>query len=169
MSKECGHEVTGIDVSQRAVEVCRDRGIQDARVHGIDDVSTETLDSQFDTALLLGNNFGLMGTRKSAPDILDRLAQVTTPDAILIAESMDPLVTDEQTHRNYHDLNRERDRLPGAVRMRVRYGQYATTWYDYLFAAPETMRNLVEPTVWHVERIIEAEESPSYAGILRKG
>ena len=52
--------------------------------------------------------------------------------------------------------------------MRVRYDRYATTWFDYLFVAPETMRELVVPTAWCVERIIETEEGPSYVSILRK-
>lgn len=165
--QEQGHEVVGIDVSQRAIEICHERGLRDARVLDIADVGT-AFDEQFDTVLLCGNNFGLVGTRETASDVLDRLARVTSPDATLIAQSRDPLATDDPAHLSYHDLNRDRGRLPGALRMRVRYKRYATPWYDYLFAAPDTMRELVEPTAWRVTETIETEGSSDYVGILHK-
>lgn len=166
--QEQGHEVVGIDVSERAIEVCRKRGLRDARVLDIEDVGTDTLDGNFDTVLMCGNNFGLVGTRENAPDVLGRLARVTRDDATLIAQSRDPLATDKPAHRSYHDLNRERGRLPGAIRMRVRYKRYATPWYDYLFAGPETMRELVAPTEWRVSETIERENTLNYVGILGK-
>lgn len=166
--QEQGHEVVGIDVSERAVEICRERGLQGARVLDIAEVNTDTLDGNFDTVLMCGNNFGLVGTQENAPDVLGRLACVTADDATLIAQSRDPLATDKAAHRSYHDLNRERGRLPGAIRMRVRYKRYATPWYDYLFAGPETMRELVSPTEWRVSETIESENSLDYVGILEK-
>jgi hypothetical protein len=53
-----GHEVVAFDVSPGAVEVCRRRGVKDARVLGIDDVGPHL--GTFDTVLLLGVNFGLL-------------------------------------------------------------------------------------------------------------
>lgn len=165
--QERGYEVTGIDVSQRAVEICRERGLREARLLDIVDIDHE-INDPFDSVLLCGNNFGLVGTRSKAPEMLGRLARVTTDDARLIAQSRDPIETTNPAHLSYHDLNRERGRLPGALRMRVRYGQYATPWYDYLFVGPETMRELVAPTAWAVTETIESEHLPEYVAILEK-
>lgn len=117
---------------------------------------------------MAGVNFGLLGTRETASDSRSRLARVTNEDATLIAHSRNPEQTDEPAHREYHELNRERGRLPGAIRMRIRFKQYATPWYDYLFAGLGTMHELVEPTLWRVTETIRADGGPMYVGILEK-
>ena len=161
-----GHDVTAIDVSAAAVEVARDRGVEDARVVDVADVADE-LDPTYDTVCMLGNNFGLVGTAERAPSVLDALADVTAHDGQLLAESMDPTATDERVHLDYHESNRERGRLPGAVRQRIRFEDLATPWHDYLHAAPETMRDLVAETHWTLTDVIEGERS-GYVGQLTK-
>lgn len=167
-AQEQGHEVVGIDVSQRAIDVCRDRGLCDARVLDSADVQPDAFDELFETVLLCGNNFGLIGTGKTAPDLLDRLADITTADATVIAQSVDPTPADNPDHRAYHELNRERGRLPGALRIRIRHGRYATPWYDYLLAGPDTMRELVAPTAWRVTDVNDPDSSVGYVGVLHK-
>jgi SAM-dependent methyltransferase len=164
-----GYDATGIDVSPGAVAVCQDRGL-DARVCDVADVAGEFEAGAFDTVLMMGNNFGLVGTRDTASDRLESLATVTTDDATLLAESMDPAATDEQQHLDYHEHNRERGRLPGALRMRVRYGTYASDWFDYLLASPDTMRDLAADTPWTVTDVLdtEADDDGSYVAILEK-
>src|SRR6476646_5174078 len=66
-----GHDVVSIDVSPGAVEVCRRRGVRDARVCAIEDVD-ESL-GRFDTVVLLGNNLGLLASRAKAKRLLRRL------------------------------------------------------------------------------------------------
>lgn len=166
--QERGHDVVGVDVSQRAIEVCRDRGLEDARVLDVAEIEPDAFDTPFETVLLCGNNFGLVGTRDTASELLGRLAEITTDDATIIAQSTNPMETDNPAHRAYHELNHERDRLPGALRLRVRYGKYTTPWYDYLLAAPDTMRELAAPTAWRVQEIIDPDNTVRYVGVLEK-
>lgn len=163
--QEAGHAVVGIDVSPIAIEVCRDRGLSDARVIGIEGV--DSMDSEFDTILLLGNNLGLLGTRETAPARLEDLAEVAAPGAKLLAESRDPYQTDDADHLRYHERNRERGRLGGALRMRIRYKRYATDWFDYLLASQDELHEIVEPSPWHVESLLEPDpDTPEYVGVL---
>ncbi|QPV64621.1 class I SAM-dependent methyltransferase [Halosimplex litoreum] len=162
--QERGHDVTAIDVSPGAVEVARDRGVEDARVVDIADVADEFDPGTFDTVLMLGNNFGLVGTAETAPDRLRNLATVATDDATLVAQSRDPVATDDEAHLAYHEYNRERGRLPGALRMRVRHERLATPWFDYLMAAPDTMAELTSDTPWDLVDTIEPEEGLDPAG-----
>ena len=152
--QERGHDVVGIDVSPGAVEVSRDRGV-DARPLNVTDV--RELDAEpFETVVMFGNNFGLVGTRATAPSILDGLAAVTT---------------DDPNHTTYHDLNRERGRLGGALRIRTRYERRAAPWFDYLLVAPEELREVVAPTPWGVAEILEPnrlDETGNYVAELRK-
>ena len=165
--QERGFDVTGIDASPGAVEVCEARGLDDARVLPVEDADALGDDS-FDAALLMGNNFGLVGTRDTAPEVLETLARITTPGAALIAESRDPLATDDPAHRKYHERNLRRGRLPGALRIRVRFRRYATDWFDYLMASPAEMEYLVRDTPWRVDEIVHGDDGPSYVGVLRK-
>lgn len=164
-----GHEVVGIDASPGAVEVSRDRGV-DARVCDVADV--RDLDEKpFDTVFMGGNNFGLVGTRATAPRILGGLAAVTANDGRIVAETRDVHASDDPDHLAYHELNRERGRLPGALRIRVRQGLRATPWFDYLMVSPAEMREVVEPTPWHVAGVLEPDDlddDGQYYAVLRK-
>ncbi|WP_324755806.1 class I SAM-dependent methyltransferase [Haloarcula sp. GH36] len=153
--QERGHDVTGIDLSPGAMAVARDRGVGDVR--RCDVAEAADLDGQFDSATMLGNNFGLVGNAERAPEILGALADATTDDATLVAESLDPLDTDDQAHLDYHERNHDRGWLPGRLRIRTRYRRYTGEWHDYLHVAPETMRELVADTVWSVEDVDREE------------
>lgn len=170
--QERGHDVTAVDVSEGAVEVARDRGVDDARAVDVADVAEEFDPDTFDTVLMLGNNFGLVGTAETAPDRLRGLAEVATDGATLVAQSRDPVATDDEHHLAYHEKNRERGRLPGALRMRVRHERLATPWFDYLMAAPDTMADLASGTPWELVETLEPAEGldpagGDYVGILR--
>ncbi|MFC7176121.1 class I SAM-dependent methyltransferase [Halosegnis marinus] len=163
-----GHEVVGIDVSPGAVEVSRDRGL-DAR--GLDAADARDLDGEFDTVVMYGNNFGLVGTRATAPRILGGLAAVTSDDARILAATRDPYATDEPAHTEYHDFNRERGRLGGALRIRTRYGRRATPWFDYLMVSPAEMREVLAPTAWELHEVVEPnalDGSGGYVADVRK-
>ena len=141
-------------MSPGTVEVSRDRGV-DARP--LDVAEVRELDAEpFETVVMFGNNFGLVGTRATAPRVLGGLAAVTT---------------DDPNHTTYHDLNRERGRLGGALRIRTRYERRATSWFDYLLVAPEELREVVAPTPWAVAEILEPnrlDETGDYVAELRK-
>ena len=71
--QEKGHDAVAIDASPGTTEVCRRRGVRDARVMRIEDVD-ESL-GIFDTVIMFGNNLGLLASRTKAPRIL----QATRP------------------------------------------------------------------------------------------
>ncbi|WP_436925531.1 class I SAM-dependent methyltransferase [Halosimplex amylolyticum] len=172
--QERGHDVAGIDVSPGAIEVARDRGVDDVREVDVADVADAFEPDTFDAVIMMGNNFGLVGTAETAPERLRALAEVATDDAVLVGQSRDPTATDDEHHLAYHERNRERGRLPGALRIRVRYEVYATPWHDYLMAAPDTMAELAEATPWEFVEAIEPDEELTepggdYVGILRVG
>ena len=55
-----GFDVTGIDNSPGAIEVCKLRGLNKAIVRPINQID-EFAPNSFDTIIMLGNNFGLFG------------------------------------------------------------------------------------------------------------
>jgi|GEM_PF-99432 len=59
-----GLDVIGIDKSLKSIEVSRLRGLEKARTLGLDDLPADL--GEFDTIMMLGNNFGLVGTYEGA-------------------------------------------------------------------------------------------------------
>jgi len=163
--QEQGHPVTGIDISPLAVKTCQERGLKDARVLPITQVS-KTL-GMFDTILMMGNNFGLVGNPHRAHWLLKRFAGITSREARIIAFIRNPYPTDLPEHLEYHAWNRERGRLSGQARIRVRYKKYATPWFELLMVSPEEMQTLLEPTPWAILDIL-ATEPGWFCAILNK-
>ncbi|MCG6986996.1 MAG: methyltransferase domain-containing protein, partial [Gemmatimonadetes bacterium] len=54
-----GHEVVAIDTSPLAIEVCRCRGVRDARVLSVTSINRRL--GRFDSIVMMGHNFGLFG------------------------------------------------------------------------------------------------------------
>jgi SAM-dependent methyltransferase len=160
-----GLRVRGIDVSPLAVRTARARGLKKATVLSVTAVGRSL--GVFDTVLMLGNNFGLFGSKRRARWLLRRFAGATSDDSRIIAESNDVYRTKIPAHLAYHKLNRRRGRMPGQVRIRIRYGIYATPWFDYLLVSPDEMAGVLDGTGWSIERILKSG-GPAYIAIIRK-
>jgi SAM-dependent methyltransferase len=160
-----GFDVVGIDSSPLAVRVCRLRGLKKVRVLRADKVGV--MREKFDTILMFCNNFGICGSYKRARHMLRDFFDATTDDSRIIAGSLDPYGTKDPAHLAYQKQNRRRGRMPGQVRIRVRYRTYMTPWFDLLLVSGNEMRRLVAGTGWHVEHFIDSKRGP-YIGVIGK-
>lgn len=160
-----GFDIMGIDISPLAVEVCKARGLQNAQVCPITQVSSRL--GVFDTILMLGNNFALVGNPKRARWLLRRFNHMTSQNARIIAQTRDPYQTDLPEHLEYHARNRERGKLSGQARIRVRYKRYVTPWIDFLMLSPDELKTILEDTRWQVRDFIDSQDG-NYVAILEK-
>lgn len=143
--QEQGLDVYGIDVSPLAVQVAADRGVEHTDVRSIDDVLNME-EVPFDTILLLGNNFGLLGTEPV--ERLTKLYEATTEEGTIITQVQDHTTTDNDAHIAYHKYNESRNRMPGCLKMRVRYQNFQTDWFDYLFLDYNQFQEILSQTPW---------------------
>ena len=160
-----GLDVTGVDVSPLAVRVCRLRGVKQARVLSVTQLTRKL--GIFDTLVFFGNNFGLFGSFKRARWLLRRFYHMTGERGRIIAESRDPYQTDRPEHLAYHRRSRKRGRMGGQLRLRIRYLTHATPWFDYLLVSQAEMKKICRGTGWHVARFIDSNGS-LYVGVLEK-
>lgn len=160
-----GHRVTAVDVSPGAVKATRQRGVRDARQIPIERLGPKL--GTFDTIVMYGNNFGLMGNPQRGKRFLKRWLRMTSPHARIIVESCNPYRTKDPVHKAYHRFNRKRGRLPGGLRLRVRYKTYCSPWFDYLLASPAEMRAIVRGTGWRVQRTFETKPG-MYSAVIVK-
>jgi len=163
--QKSGFDVLGIDNSPLAIKVCKLRGLKKAKVMSIEDINFKP--NSFDTVIMMGNNFGLFGSFKKARRLLKRFHKMTSENALIIAETLDPYKTDNPAHLEYHEFSKKRGRMSGQVRIRVRFEKYATKWFDYLFVSKEEMEEILKGTGWKIKEFIDSEGS-QYIAIIEK-
>jgi SAM-dependent methyltransferase len=162
--QERDHEVVAIDLSPGAVEACRRRGVRDARLLALEDVD-ESL-GQIDTVVMFGNNFGLFASHAKAKRLLRRLHRLTSDAARIVAETRDVRTSDDPMHVRYRERNVARGRMPGQIRLRVRFRDLATPWFDYLMVGRDELRELIDGTGWTLAQTIDSDDT--YIAIIEK-
>ncbi len=161
-----GLDVLGVDVSPLSIELARKRGLRNAQVLSIDDLSPHF--GTFDTIVMLGNNFGLFGSAAKARRLLRRFKKLTRSGATLIVESLNVYDTTDPDHLAYLAANRARGRMSGQIRIRARYKRYVTPWFDYLMVSPAELESLVEGSGWRVTRRYPPAGGRLYTAIIER-
>lgn len=159
------HEVLAVDISPLAIRTVRLRGVRHARLLSITRISRRL--GTFNTLVMFGNNFGLFGDPKRARWLLSRFDRMTPASGRIVAEVLDPYDTKQPEHLRYHRRNRARGRMAGQARIRVRYLDLATPWFDYLFVSRNELRTILRGTRWRIESIIDSQ-GPTYIAVLCK-
>ena len=160
-----GFDVLGIDASPLAVKVAHERGLRKASVLNVTQISFRL--GEFDTLLLMGNNFGLFANLKRARWLLRKMRNMTSSSGRIIAESRDPYTTTSKAHLDYHETNRRRGKFSGQLRFRIRYERYIDAWFEYLMVSRKEMAFILEDTGWRISRFIP-ETGTVYVAIIDK-
>jgi SAM-dependent methyltransferase len=165
--QERGYDVVGIDTSPLAVSTARARGVTDAWCLSAAALTARIGD--FDTIVLFGNNFGIFGTPDRLRRVLTSWADRTPPGARILAESTNPYCGGAPAvTRGYYFRNRDSGRLPGHIRLRIRYGDGVTPWFSWLFVSRREMRALLQGTGWHQGRVLGGSPGDPYVAVLEK-
>ncbi|MDO9537318.1 MAG: class I SAM-dependent methyltransferase [Thermoplasmata archaeon] len=160
-----GMDVLGIDNSPFALKTCQERGLKKSKLMDITQITKKL--GTFDTIVMMGNNFGLFTNPKRAKWLLRKFRNMTSPDAYIIAETMDIYQTEAKHHLDYQAWNRKRGRMSGQVKIRVRYLNYCTPWLDYLMVSKPELETILEGTGWKAKKYINGK-SGIYCMILEK-
>ncbi len=161
-----GFDVMGIDISPLAVKVCKKRGIKNAKVLSITQVSSKM--GFFETILMFGGSFGLFGNPERAKRLLKRFHKMTSERARIIALTCDPYQAVSRESKQYRKFNRVRGRMPGQFRFRIRYKKYVTPWSNWLVVSKEEMAGILRGTGWGIKKFIDSAKSSVYIAIIEK-
>lgn len=161
-----GHDVTGIDISCPAIKVCKLRGLRKAKNIPIERIDVFP-DGSFDSVLMMFNNFGLFGNFRKAKRLLKVLHRITSADARIIAETMDPYKTSNPDHRWYHEWNKRHGRMGGQLRLRIRFRKTVGHWFDYLLVSKKELNEILDGTGWKLWKTIDVD-FPRYVAVIRK-
>jgi SAM-dependent methyltransferase len=158
-----GLNVLGIDSSPLVIKVCKLRGLKKARVMPIEEMNFNP--DSFDTVIMMGSNFGLFGSFKKARRILRKLHKMTSENGLIIASTRDTYKTDIADHLEYHKRNRERGRMTGQLRIRIRFRKCVGRWFDYLIVSKKEMGEILKGTGWKIKEFIDSGDSLYIAAI----
>jgi len=159
--QERGLEVTAIDISPRAVDLCRERGVRDAQV--MDAMRMTVDDASFDTVVILGNNLGIAGTLEGLRALLASLRRIVRPGGQILAEFNDHTATHDATHLRYQQWNVVRSRYPGSVSIRVEHDGCCSPFFDWLLPKLGDLRTTCAETGWKVNRCVQVTTEATYA------
>ncbi len=164
-------EVTAFDVSPNAVRAARERGVADARVADMFDLSDEFPRDGFRTALLNGTQLGLGGSLAGVSGLLADVARVTDDAGTAVVDSYDPRHIDAPgefggyrpdprqgvCRRAFHvEYDRDGERLVGPS-------------LSFVLFSPERLRDACVGTAWSVREVRRRGASaPYYRAVLGK-
>jgi hypothetical protein len=81
-------------------------------------------------------------------------------------DSVDAHADKDAADTAYQARNQARDRMPGQVTIRIRYGNRVTPWFDLLNVSAE-LECLIVGTDWRLAQVIEGVP-PDYYALLEK-
>jgi SAM-dependent methyltransferase len=163
--QQSGYDVTAIDISPLAVEVSKLRGVRNCR--GMSACSLKFESNSCDTVLLIDNNLGICGTIESVKKMLEDIWNITTKAGIIIGTGIDPTGIEEEAHLKYHELNRQRGRYIGEVKLRFEYKDKVGEWFDLALIEPAKLEELCKQTGWKITKLVKSERG-IYGVVLMK-
>jgi hypothetical protein len=82
-------------------------------------------------------------------------------------ESLNPDQTRLSAHLRYQRRNRQRGRMGGQIRIRVRFREIKGPWFDYLLVSPAEMKAILSGTGWRLRTILR-DAGPVYVAVIGK-
>ncbi len=160
-----GLDVVAIDISPGAVEVSRRRGVRDVRLLPIAEVDERL--GTFDSVLMMCGNFGLAGSAGATERWLQTMHRMTTPSGQIVLDTVDPYQDVDADYLAYIERNRACGAMPGQVRIRIRYGERVTPWFDLLLVSPSELDELAGRAGWCVAELVPGDP-PDFYAVLEK-
>ncbi len=161
-----GFNVIALDISPQAIRVAHQRGVT-APIRAAAPwlpFQNET----FETVLLMFNNFGICGGYQETVKYLTELNRILKQGGHILASSLHPTLTDDESHLRYHELNRKRGLPAGLVTIRLEYSGEEGNWFKLLLASPEEMKTLSAKADLTLTQTIGPANGPFYIGIIKK-
>ena len=145
-----GYSVTAIDISAKAVEVIKSRGVANAIEGNIFDYK----DTRFDTLLLLMNGIGLTSTVSGLQRFLQYAKQLLLPGGQLLFDSSDVAYI-------YDGKPLPKQHYYGEIAYRYAYKRQKTDWFTWLYIDKKVLKQIATDEGYAV-KILAADEYGQY-------
>ncbi len=125
--QEKGLDVLGIDTSKGAIEVCRLRGLKNAKNIDLLELKNE----KFDSILLLMNGTGIFQNLENTPKYLQHLKSLLNPNGHILIDSSDLQYMYDSTEEG--GILVPADRYYGELEFKMRYKELESEYFEWLY------------------------------------
>lgn len=151
LQSERSLEVHSVDISPKAVEACKLRGLKN--VYNADIMQFE---GQYDTILLLMNGAGMCGKLKKMGTFLTKIKSLLAPNGQILTDSSDIIYMFDQNPDGTYDVPLHFDYY-GEVEYLVKYKGQKEKPFPWLYVDYNTLQNAAHSVGLECELIAEGE------------
>ena len=159
--QERGMDVTAIDISPLSVETMKERGVKK-----VFEQDFFTLESQFDSILMLMNGIGIVGTLERMPEFFKQLDKILAPRGQVLCDSSDISYVFE-TEDSIVELPDDMGYY-GEHSFQMQYKDTIGEPFDWLYIDADTLRQKAGRNGYAVEVVAEGEHYDYLARITKK-
>ncbi|GGF18573.1 class I SAM-dependent methyltransferase [Flavobacterium limi] len=145
-------DVTSIDISEKAIETCKLRGVKKAKVQNILDFEEE----KFDTILLLMNGTGIFGKLKNCNSYLSKLKSLLNPGGQILIDSSDIIYMFDEDEDGGKWIPSDKNYY-GELVFTISYKGEKEEPFDWLYLDYNTLQNAAVANGLKCELILEGE------------
>lgn len=131
-----GLDVTAIDLSPGAIEVCKLRGVQNVKVADL-----LCITEKYDTILLLMNGTGIFQNLENAPHFLKHLKSLLNPNGQILIDSSDLIYMFDVEDDGGIWVSTEREYY-GELTFKMSYKGETSTQFEWLYLDFERLKEL---------------------------
>lgn len=145
-------EVTSIDISEKAIETCKLRGVKNAKIQNILDFEGE----KFDTIILLMNGVGIFGKLENCNKYLSKLKSLLNPGGQILLDSSDIIYMFDEDEDGGKWIPSSNDYY-GELVFNISYKGEKEEPFDWLYLDYNTLQNAAIANGLKCELILEGE------------
>ena len=145
-------EVTSIDISEKAIETCKLRGVKNAKVQNILDFDGE----KFDTIILLMNGVGIFGKLDNCNKYLSKLKSLLNPGGQILLDSSDIIYMFDEDEDGGKWIPSNNDYY-GELVFNISYKGEKEEPFDWLYLDYNTLQNAAIANELKCELLLEGE------------
>ena len=145
-------DVTSIDISEKAIETCKLRGVKNAKVQNILDFAGE----KFDTIILLMNGVGIFGKLENCNTFLSKLKSLLNTGGQILLDSSDIIYMFDEDEDGGKWIPSNNDYY-GELVFNISYKGEKEEPFDWLYLDYNTLQNAAAANGLNCELILEGE------------
>lgn len=151
LQNEQNLEVHSIDISPKAVEACKLRGLKNVSVANVME-----FEGKFDTILLLMNGAGMCGRLKQMRTFLAKIKSLLAPNGQILTDSSDIIYMFDENEDGTYDVPLHFDYY-GEVDYLVKYKNEKEEPFAWLYVDYNTLQNVAHSVGLECELVAEGE------------
>ena len=145
-------DVTSIDISEKAIETCKLRGVNNAKVQNILDFDGE----KFDTIISLVNGVGIFGKLDNCNKYLSKLKSLLNPGGQILLDSSDIIYMFDEDEDGGKWIPSNNDYY-GELVFNISYKGEKEEPFDWLYLDYNTLQNAAIANGLKCELVLEGE------------